>query len=165
MTPAGERLFFVADTERYGREVWTSDGTDAGTHLVFDRFTERSTDDDRFIPVSGMAAVGESVYVLGYRWLPPKTAMDVYFGAFHTVAELWKIHGEPLSAELVKALPHGETTGHGGQLSDLGGQFYFYFDGWLDDGSEQAYGFLACGHPMGQKKARNWSKNSPASTT
>ena len=62
--------------------------------------------------------------------------MDVSFSAFHTVAELLKIHGEPLSAELVKALPHGETTGHGGQLSDLGGQLYFYFDGWLDDGSE-----------------------------
>lgn len=36
MTPVGDRLFFFADDGWHGREVWTSDGTAAGTYLVKD---------------------------------------------------------------------------------------------------------------------------------
>ena len=36
MTSVGDRLFFYADDGLHGREVWTSDGTAAGTHLVKD---------------------------------------------------------------------------------------------------------------------------------
>ncbi|MFP2958535.1 hypothetical protein ACLEPN_11980 [Myxococcus sp. 1LA] len=36
LTPVGDRLFFMVNDARYGRELWVSDGTGAGTRLVQD---------------------------------------------------------------------------------------------------------------------------------
>ena len=36
LTAVGDRLFFTADNEEYGRELWVSDGTSEGTKLVKD---------------------------------------------------------------------------------------------------------------------------------
>ncbi len=36
LTPAGDRLFFVADDDAHGAELWVSDGTAAGTRMVRD---------------------------------------------------------------------------------------------------------------------------------
>jgi len=32
----GDEFFFIAETPQHGREIWRTDGTDAGTHLVVD---------------------------------------------------------------------------------------------------------------------------------
>ncbi len=37
-TPAGQRVYFTAETPQTGRELWVTDGTEAGTGLVFDLF-------------------------------------------------------------------------------------------------------------------------------
>jgi ELWxxDGT repeat protein len=43
ITPVGNKLFFVADDVVHGSELWVSDGTAEGTHLVKDIFPGRTS--------------------------------------------------------------------------------------------------------------------------
>jgi ELWxxDGT repeat protein len=58
LTAIGGRLFFTADDGTVGRELWTSDGTAAGTILV----KEIDPDTSPFGGPGGLAAVGGTLY-------------------------------------------------------------------------------------------------------
>jgi ELWxxDGT repeat protein len=69
LTVAGDKLFFTADDNLHGTEVWVTDGTDAGTHLVKDINTQPNVDwhgaDRTWSSNPGqLVAVGDRVYFL-----------------------------------------------------------------------------------------------------
>lgn len=53
ITAVGNRVFFVADDGNTGRELWTSDGTRAGTRLVRDLYPGSESSDPRDFLVKG----------------------------------------------------------------------------------------------------------------
>ncbi len=53
----GRYLFFTANNGTHGRELWTSDGTPAGTTLVLDMYTGPTGSDPRYV-----TAVGTTVF-------------------------------------------------------------------------------------------------------
>lgn len=81
----GERAVFVAQERDHGRELWVTDGTEAGTHLLMDIHTEGgsypSSAPENFMQVGGL----------------------VYFSAFDTEAgnTLWVTDGTEAGTRLV----------------------------------------------------------------
>lgn len=77
LTPAGDKLFFVAEHPQQGRELWVSDGTAAGTRVVVDLSPGfRSTDP------TNLVAVGNRVYFQTY----PRSAENELFVSDGTAA-------------------------------------------------------------------------------
>jgi ELWxxDGT repeat protein len=85
IVPAGERVFFTAKTAATGRELWTSDGTPAGTHLVKDILPGADSSN-----VNNMTAAGEKLFF---------TANDGSHGN-----ELWVSDGTQGGTHLVEDL-------------------------------------------------------------
>ncbi len=81
------RLYFIADTEEFGRELWASDGTEAGTLMLVD---SKPGEDDGF-SISG----DMKVHDLGGQ---------LVFAGFDEAngRELWKSNGTPEGTTLVK---------------------------------------------------------------
>src|SRR5262249_10317999 len=111
----GGKLYFAANDGTHGTELWVSDGTSAGTHLVDD---------------TSPSSIGGSIYDGGgllyhptnvdpYNFAPmAATSSKVFFlsdGANTSgTMELWVSNGDAAGTHLVKRI---NMTGAGGQVA------------------------------------------------
>ena len=86
---AGDRVFFVAGDGRHGREVWVSDGTAEGTHIVADLVPDPS-DPAPFglTPLGDRVAFGtcEASCATGFLWNSDGTPG----GTFRVIQTAWE---------------------------------------------------------------------------
>ncbi len=124
LTPAGSRLFFTVTDTSHGEELWVSDGTDAGTHLVKD-----------ILPGPGSSIGTPSPVVLnGVVFF---TANDGIHGY-----ELWVSDGTDAGTHLVKDIAPGSQSSGISYLLAAGGRLFFAADDgthgielWTSDGT------------------------------
>ena len=102
----GSRLFFAAETQGYGRELWVSDGTSLGTKLVKD-IEPGPRGADFYEPV-----------VLGSH---------VYFRASTSAhgSELWRSDGTAQGTQLVHDCSPGASDGNPSHLTVVGSRLFF----------------------------------------
>jgi ELWxxDGT repeat protein len=115
-------VYFSADDGVSGRQIWKSDGTSAGTVLVYGATVASSA------PSDGVA-IGSTVFF---------TADDGLTGR-----ELWKSDGTTAGTVLVKDINPGAASSSPGALTEAGGKLYFTADDgangrelWRSDGTE-----------------------------
>jgi ELWxxDGT repeat protein len=116
-------LFFTAEDATHGRELWKTDGSEAGTALVRDIF-----------PGSAGAVPAHFVDVNGTLFF---TAEDGTHGR-----ELWKSNGTAEGTELVKDIAPGAGSFGLTQFTPVNGRLFFLVDDgtngaviWLSDGT------------------------------
>ncbi len=121
----GTRLFFRAYSPGYGNELWTSDGTTAGTYKVFD-----------FMPGPQDASISFLADLDGVLLF---SADHSYFGH-----ELWRSDGTKKGTFMVKDIYHGASSSKITSGKVLDGVCYFdATDGiygkelWRTDGTHQ----------------------------
>ena len=128
LTVVGDTLFFVACiSSTYGCELWSSDGTTAGTDVVLDIIygaTDSYPED--------LTAVGDTLFF---------TASDGTSSNFHG-KELWKSDGTPSGTEMVLDIALGTTSSDPDYLVEADGILYFEADDnyrgselWRSDGT------------------------------
>jgi ELWxxDGT repeat protein len=119
LTDVNGTLFFMA-TDGSGRELWKSDGTDAGTVLV--------------------RAFGSSAYVANFT----NVNGDLYFTASDqgTGLELWKSDGTEGGTHIVTAIRPGRVGSDPSYLTNVNGELFFTADDgvhgrelWESDGT------------------------------
>ena len=123
LTAVGNILYFAANNETNGRELWKSDGTANGTVMVKDinSGSSGSIDVDRFEgPI--MTAVGNTLYF---------SATDGPNGF-----ELWKSDGTANGTMMVKDIYNGYSNSYPDQLTAVGNTLYFQATGDFANGSE-----------------------------
>ncbi|MCC7334833.1 MAG: DUF11 domain-containing protein [Pirellulaceae bacterium] len=130
ITLVGNRVFFSAHDDQFGEQLWTSDGTEAGTLRV--------TEIDRGLDFRGepMGAAILSIHDFG------GVAFVVLNDGIHG-GELWRSDGTQAGTRIVKDINPGQLSN---DLYDegavLGGQFIFPADNgtggelWKTDGTE-----------------------------
>lgn len=135
LTLVGERLFFRAESEGAGSELWTSDGSVAGTHLVRDIYP-------------GVSSSGP-FYFAPLRDGICFTAKDAAHGS-----ELWYSDGTEAGTVLVKDLVPGSRSSEPYQLTAYNDHVYFscYNDTygeelWRTDGTGEGTHLVADIHP------------------
>jgi ELWxxDGT repeat protein len=109
ITPLGNgRIVFVADEPGSGREVWTSDGTAAGTSVL------RNINPDGGSHPSALAVLGDRLY----------------FSAFDPIRgfELWSSDGTSNGTHLVQDIVPGPLSSAPDWLTAVGGRLYFTAD-------------------------------------
>jgi ELWxxDGT repeat protein len=97
---AGDRLFFIADTPAHGRELWVTDGSLGGTHIVRDI---RRGEDDAFRPQ----------FPYGYTEVVMQSAGNVlFFAAADGVhgLEPWRSDGTEAGTFLLRDVAEGEAS-------------------------------------------------------
>ena len=121
ITPASGSVYFSADDPEHGRELWTSDGTTAGTVLVKDiRPGSHGSRPELFTEVGGV----------------------VYFRAENRLgAELWRTDGTRSGTSLVKDVAPG-SSGAVEELTHVGDTLFFtewgkhgFLELWKSDGT------------------------------
>lgn len=128
LTAVGDRLFFTADDGVHGDELWSSDGTKAGTALVKDIRAADGGDYYSYGP-SDLTAAGDTLFF---------TADDGVHGE-----ELWRSDGTKAGTVLVKNIRSGSYSSSVYGLTAVGdGVFFNARDGvhgrelWHSDGSK-----------------------------
>ncbi|HEV8242315.1 MAG TPA: ELWxxDGT repeat protein [Thermoanaerobaculia bacterium] len=127
-----DRVYFGAADAAAGNELWTSDGTDAGTRRVVDLRP-------------GPAGSMPTVIAVGLEEIPLLAAVgpNVFFAADDGVAgeELWMSNGSPANAALLEVRP-GPLGSQPRWLTPVGSQVYFAADDgvhgvepWVSDGT------------------------------
>jgi ELWxxDGT repeat protein len=123
LTGVGETLFFTIDDSSHGRELWKSDGTEAGTVLVKDIHPDEYDSYAR-----ELTGVGGTLFL---------AARDGTHGL-----ELWKSDGTEAGTVLVKDI-HPSVRNYPNSLTDVGGTLFFAADDgargselWKSDGTE-----------------------------
>lgn len=124
LVPFAGGIYFVADDNLHGYELWKSDGTEAGTILVKD-----------LNPGNGSALIG----------FPTVVGNTVFFSAYVQGLgyELWKSDGTDSGTLLVKDIEEGSDSSNPTELTAVSGQLFFsaYSDTnglelWKSDGTE-----------------------------
>ena len=116
LAPAGARVVFTAEDGTHGRELWRSDGTEAGTVLVKDiNPGSGGNDSDNwywgFYPGGPLTDVNGTLYF---------AANDGTRGG-----ELWRSDGTEAGTVLVKDINPGSGGGDPGGLTNVNGTLYF----------------------------------------
>jgi len=135
LTAIGNTLYFVADDDIHGSELWKSDGTKEGTVLVRDIKTGRNdSNPGHFI------RIGNTVYF---------TADDGANGM-----ELWKTDGTKDGTVLVKDINSGSASSFPYALSVIGNTLYFVAftndngeELWKSDGTKEGTILVSDIHP------------------
>ncbi|HYH47712.1 MAG TPA: ELWxxDGT repeat protein, partial [Thermoanaerobaculia bacterium] len=134
---AGGRLFFPADDCTHGTELWASDGTAPGTHLV-----EDIQNGSGGSSLNDLVALGASVYF---------SANDGALGR-----ELWVSDGTAPGTHLVEDIRPGIDGAQPREIAALGGKVYFHADDgvhgrelWSSDGTPGGTDLLADVRPDG----------------
>ncbi len=99
-------LFFAPQSPRFGKELWKTDGTEAGTVLVADINRDSGSADPHNLTSAGAA---------------------LYFAADDRVhgTELWRSDGTPQGTALVKDIVPGEGGANPFELTAVGDVLYF----------------------------------------
>ena len=121
ITAVGNRVFFVADDGNTGRELWTSDGTMAGTRLVRDLYPGSESSDP-----SDFLVKGNELYF---------TAKNPAIGR-----ELWKTNGTARGTQRITDLNPGKADANPSDLALMGNTVYFSATNQADDRELYAYG-------------------------
>jgi ELWxxDGT repeat protein len=121
LTAVGETLYFTANTGAFGRELWKSDGTAAGTVLVRDIKPDNSDSD-----VTNLTAVGNTLYF---------TATDGVNGN-----ELWKSNGTSETTMRVKDIWVGQYGSDPANLTAVGNTLYFTANDGSNDSDPGIHG-------------------------
>ena len=121
ITAVGNRVFFVADDGNTGRELWTSDGTTAGTRLVRDLYPGRESSDPSDFLVKGN---------------------ELYFTATNPAVgrELWTTDGTARGTKRITDLNPGKADANPSDLALMGNTVYFSATNQADDRELYAYG-------------------------
>ncbi len=121
----GDHFFFAADGGFLGRELWVSDGTEAGTELVKDINLNAASSSP-----SDLVVIGDVLFF---------TADDGIHGR-----ELWKSDGTEAGTVMVKDIVSGSSTSSPEKLMNFNGQLIFsaYSSGlgvelWTSDGTAE----------------------------
>jgi ELWxxDGT repeat protein len=124
-TSLGSSLLFAADDglAEVGRELWTTDGTTAGTRLLAD--INRTVETDGITSWPGSSAPGPFVR-FGDRFF--FAADDGIYGR-----ELWKTDGTAAGTVLGRDLRPGAAGSSPRDLATAGGRLYFLADGGASD--------------------------------
>jgi ELWxxDGT repeat protein len=110
LTPAGDRLFFVASEAATGQELWVSDGTSGGTHLV-----EDLTPGPTGSWLSHLTGLGRTLVFFREDSTPGPTPEPL---------ELWRSDGSAEGTERLLALDPG--TSRSFNTLTLGGTLLFF---------------------------------------
>jgi ELWxxDGT repeat protein len=127
LTAVGSVVYFCAQGENLGRELWKSDGTDAGTRLVRD-----------INP--GYAASCSDAFVLGPHMADVNGQLFFSASDVEHDYELWKSDGTDAGTVLVKDIIPGPLPSMPGQLMAAGGTLFFTIRNgselWRSDGTQ-----------------------------
>lgn len=107
----GNMMYFTAETNANGRELWRTDGTEAGTVMVKDI---NSGSDHGYVHTGRPVAIGNTLYF---------SADDGTNGE-----ELWESDGTEAGTVLVKDIRNGSYGGNPRHLTVIGNTLYFTGD-------------------------------------
>ncbi len=123
LTPVGDTLFFTAEDDTRGAELWRSDGTRSGTVLVKDVYKGSYSSS-----AADLVGVGDALYF---------QARDGIHGR-----ELWTSDGTGHGTHLVKDIRPGARGADPDSLVDVAGTLFFAAEGadggsdlWTSDGT------------------------------
>lgn len=105
LTELGDSLLFVADDGIHGKEVWISDGTESGTHILSDINGSGSSNPQDLVVIGNIAYF---------------TADDGENGR-----ELWQTDGTEEGTTMVADLNPGSSQSKPNYLTNVGGTLYF----------------------------------------
>ncbi|HSK13210.1 MAG TPA: ELWxxDGT repeat protein, partial [Phnomibacter sp.] len=125
-----DQLFFVGDSPENGPELWSTDGTNAGTKLIRDINLSRSGTSTSSQAIAGSASLNRLFLF---------TAGDEEHGV-----ELWKTDGTTGGTALVKDIFPGKRSSSPSQFRTVGDQVFFMANNgitgnelWKTDGTEE----------------------------
>ncbi|HEX9669283.1 MAG TPA: ELWxxDGT repeat protein [Thermoanaerobaculia bacterium] len=156
-----DRLFFAADDGRFGRELWRTDGTRAGTRLFFDVNPRRSPE---LPPACSDGDDGRRDTGLSSN---PEELLRFHGGALfaaddgETGRELWWTDGIPAGTRRVEDLQPGPAGSAPHGLTRFGDAVFFFASAtgngeglWRTDGTA-AGTFLV--HPLAVRGMPSWA--------
>jgi len=109
LTALGSRLYFTASDGEHGRELWTSDGTTAGTTMLLDILPGPLASDPRWLTAAG-----------GRLWFAADDGVHGF--------ELWQSDGTAAGTSMVQDIAPGPASSYPDQLTAAGGQLFFTAD-------------------------------------
>lgn len=140
MITFNSKVYFIGDDDKYGDELWVTDGTEAGTKLLKDIATGSKNGRPNDSSPQDLTVIGSTLYF---------TADDHTNGR-----ELWSTDGTTAGTKLVKDINPGENGSTPGGLRNLDGTLFFRAnDGtsgvepWKSDGTSAGTTLIADIYP------------------